>query len=202
MEHPKDLIQQSMKKKEVIERSESAFLTTFCFPIQTARRVYGGLWLSLANAEQNRDKIIPEISNLVSQAAIALERSILLDEAVESGVNVDCEATPEMLETIFFPNNAIHDGGVVIRGDRIAKAACIFPMTQRQDLSKSLGTRHRAAIGLSEETDALLVVVSEETGRISVAFGGRLEPVPRENLSRRLAALLSAPGGYPVRKSA
>jgi len=107
-------------------------------------------------------------------ALLALERSILLDEAVESGLVVDCEATPEMLETIFFPNNAIHDGGVVIRGDRIAKAACIFPMTQRQDLSKSLGTRHRAAIGLSEETDAVVVVVSEETGAISYAYKGNL----------------------------
>jgi diadenylate cyclase len=107
-------------------------------------------------------------------ALMALERSIQLDEAVESGVVVDCEATPEMLETIFFPNNAIHDGGVVIRGDRIAKAACIFPMTQQQDLSKSLGTRHRAAIGLSEETDAVVVAVSEETGAISYAYKGQL----------------------------
>ena len=73
---------------------------------------------------------------------------------------MDCEATPEMLETIFFPNNAIHDGGVIMRGDRIAYAACIFPLTQRQDLNKSLCTRHRAAIGLTEETDAVVVVVS------------------------------------------
>jgi len=107
-------------------------------------------------------------------ALLALEQSIQLEEAVESGVVVDCEATPEMLETIFFPNNAIHDGGVLIRGDRIARAACIFPLTQRQDLSKSLGTRHRAAIGLSEETDAVVVIVSEETGAISYAYRGHL----------------------------
>ena len=87
---------------------------------------------------------------------------------------VDCEATPEMLETIFFPNNAIHDGGVIIKGDRIAYAACIFPLTQRPGLDKSLGTRHRAAIGLSEETDAVVVVVSEETGMISHAYKGQL----------------------------
>jgi diadenylate cyclase len=79
-----------------------------------------------------------------------------------------------MLETIFFPNNAIHDGGVVIKGDRIAYAACIFPLTQRQDLHKSLGTRHRAAIGLVEETDAIVVVVSEETGAISYAYKRQL----------------------------
>ena len=107
---------------------------------------------------------------------------------------VDCEATPEMLETIFFPNNAIHDGGVIIGGDRIAYAACIFPLTQRQDLNKSLGTRHRAAIGLSEETDAVVVVVSEETGMISYALqrpvGARREP---EELRAFLTSVLVQP---------
>src|SRR5688500_17698146 len=100
-------------------------------------------------------------------AIIAIQQSIQLQEVVESGIVVDCEATPEMLETIFFPNNAIHDGGVIMIGDKIAFAACIFPLTQRQDLAKSLGTRHRAAIGLTEETDAVVVIVSEETGGIS-----------------------------------
>ncbi|MFM7101493.1 MAG: diadenylate cyclase CdaA [Verrucomicrobiota bacterium] len=107
-------------------------------------------------------------------ALLAIEQTMHLTEVVESGVDVDCAATPEMLETIFFPNNAIHDGGVLIRGDRILKAACIFPLTQRQDLHKSLGTRHRAAIGITEETDALVVVVSEETGQISYAHRGQL----------------------------
>jgi len=106
-------------------------------------------------------------------ALLAIEQSIQVHEAVESGVPVDCEATPEMLETIFFPNNAIHDGGVILKGDRITHAACIFPLTQRQDLNKSLGTRHRAAIGLSEETDAVVVVISEETGAISYAYKGQ-----------------------------
>ena len=114
------------------------------------------------------------LSDVRIGALIAIEQSIQLHEAVESGVKVDCEATPEMLETIFFPNNAIHDGGVIIQGDRIAEAACIFPLTQRQGLNKSLGTRHRAAIGLSEETDAVVVIVSEETGAISYAYKGQL----------------------------
>ncbi|HAV64535.1 MAG TPA: TIGR00159 family protein [Verrucomicrobiales bacterium] len=108
-------------------------------------------------------------------ALIALEQSISLSEAVESGVPVNCTATPEMLETIFFPNNAVHDGGVIIDEGRIIKAACIFPLTQRQDLQKSMGTRHRAALGLSEETDAVVVVVSEETGAISYAYKGVLK---------------------------
>jgi diadenylate cyclase len=107
-------------------------------------------------------------------ALIAIEQAIQLQEAVESGIKVDCEATPEMLEAIFFPNNAIHDGGVLIKEDRITHAACIFPLSQRQDLNKSLGTRHRAALGLSEETDAVVIVVSEETGAISYAYKSQL----------------------------
>jgi diadenylate cyclase len=133
-----------------------------------------------ATAHEQRESIeviiqtCERLSEVKIGALIAIEQSIQLHEAVESGVPVDCEATPEMLETIFFPNNAIHDGGVIIKGDRIAYAACIFPLTQRQDLNKSLGTRHRAAIGLTEETDAVVVAVSEETGMISHAYKGQL----------------------------
>jgi diadenylate cyclase len=114
------------------------------------------------------------LSELRIGGLMAIERSINLQETVESGLKVDCQATPEMLETIFFPNNAIHDGGVLLNGDRITFAACIFPLTRRQDLNPSLGTRHRAAIGLTEETDAVVVVVSEETGSIAYANKGQL----------------------------
>ncbi len=100
-----------------------------------------------------------------------------------------------MLETIFFPNNAIHDGGVIIKGDRIAYAACIFPLTQRQDLNASLGTRHRAAIGLTEETDAVVVAVSEETGSISHAYKGQfVRGVTAEQLRAFLTSVLVKPG--------
>jgi diadenylate cyclase len=132
-------------------------------------------------------------------ALVAMERSIHLQDAVESGIPVDCEATPEMLETIFFPNNAIHDGGVILKGDRIARAACIFPLTQRQDLNRSLGTRHRAALGLSEETDAVIVVVSEETGGISYAYKGELiRGVTLEELRAFLTSVMVPPAaGQP-----
>lgn len=127
-------------------------------------------------------------------ALIGIEQSIQLYEAVESGIVVDCEATPEMLETIFFPNNAIHDGGVILKGDRIAYAACIFPLTQRADLNKSLGTRHRAALGLSEETDAPVVVVSEESGAISYAYKGQLiRGVSVEELRSFLTSVIVKP---------
>ena len=135
------------------------------------------LFVSVSEQRESIEVIIQTVERLADVkigALIAIEQSIQLQEAVESGIRVDCDATPEMLETIFFPNNAIHDGGVIIKGDRIAYAACIFPLTQRQDLNKSLGTRHRAAIGLSEETDAVIVVVSEETGMISHAYKGQL----------------------------
>ena len=133
-----------------------------------------------ASASEQRESIeiiiqtCERLADVKIGALIAVEQSIQLQEAVESGIKVDCDATPEMLETIFFPNNAIHDGGVIIKGDRILQAACIFPLTQRTDLNKSLGTRHRAAIGLSEETDAVIVVVSEENGMISYAYKGQL----------------------------
>ena len=127
-------------------------------------------------------------------ALIAIEQSIQLQEATEAGIKVDCEVTPEMLETIFFPNNAIHDGGVIVKGDRIAYAACIFPLTQRSDLNKTLGTRHRAAIGLSEETDAVIVVVSEETGMMSHAYKGQLvRGVTLEELRAFLTLIILRP---------
>ena len=132
------------------------------------------------NAQQQRESIedIVQTADRLSPvrigALIALERNQPLSEVVEGGVPINAELTPEMLETIFFPNNAVHDGGVVVRDNRILKAACIFPLTSRTDLSKSLGTRHRAALGLSEETDAIVVVVSEETGAISYARRGQL----------------------------
>ncbi len=135
------------------------------------------IFYSAHEQRENIEVIVQTVERLADVrigALIALEQSIQLHEATESGIEVDCVATPEMLETIFFPNNAIHDGGIIIKGDRIAYAACIFPLTRRQDLNKSLGTRHRAAIGLSEETDAVIVVVSEETGMISYAHKGEL----------------------------
>jgi len=153
-----------------------------------------------ASASEQRESIeviiqtCERLAEVKIGALIAVEQSIQLQEAVESGIPIDCDATPEMLETIFFPNNAIHDGGVILKGDRIAYAACIFPLTQRSDLNKSLGTRHRAAIGLSEETDAVVVVVSEETGLISHAYKGQLvRGVSLEELRAFLTSVLVRP---------
>jgi len=150
-----------------------------------------------ASASEQRESIeviiqtCERLAEVKIGALIAVEQTIQLQEVVESSVPIDCDATPEMLETIFFPNNAIHDGGVILKGDRIALAACIFQLTQRSDLNKSLGTRHRAAIGLSEETDAVIVVVSEETGMISHAYKGQLvRNVTLEELRAFLTSVL------------
>jgi diadenylate cyclase len=155
------------------------------------------LFASTSEQRESIEVIIQTVERLAEVkigALIAIEQSIQLQEAVESGIKVDCDATPEMLETIFFPNNAVHDGGVIIKGDRIAYAACIFALTQRADLNKSLGTRHRAAIGLSEETDAVIIVVSEENGMISHAYKGQLvRGVTLEELRAFLTSILLRP---------
>jgi diadenylate cyclase len=105
---------------------------------------------------------------------MAVEREIGFRGVADTGVRIEAKATPELLTTIFFPNTPLHDGGVVLRGDQIVAAACVFPLTQRQGLSASTGMRHRAAMGLTEDSDAVVVVVSEETGEISVAHRGHL----------------------------
>ncbi|EEF62917.1 diadenylate cyclase CdaA [Pedosphaera parvula] len=180
----------------------SAFAILVIFQPELRRMLseLGNLRLFYTAREQreNIEVIIQTVERLAEVkigALIALEQAIQLQEVVESGLVVDCEATPEMLETIFFPNNAIHDGGVIIKGDRITYAACIFPLTQRQDLNKTLGTRHRAAIGLTEETDAIVVVVSEETGLTSYAYKGQLvRGVTQEELRAFLTSVFVKSG--------
>ena len=107
-------------------------------------------------------------------AIIAIERQSSLKPYIESGIQVDSKVLSELLHTIFMPNTPLHDGGVVVQGGRIVSAACLFPLTQDPTISKTMGTRHRAAIGLTEETDAVVIVVSEETGSVSVASNGKL----------------------------
>jgi diadenylate cyclase len=107
-------------------------------------------------------------------ALVAIEREVHLDEFVEQGTPLDAELTRDLLISIFLPYSPLHDGAVVVRRDRIATAGCILPLAMRATLSSALGTRHRAAVGVTEETDALVVVVSEETGKISLVAGGEI----------------------------
>jgi len=108
-------------------------------------------------------------------ALIVLERETGLDDYIETGTQIDALISHEMFLNIFIPNTPLHDGAVIIRANRIKAAGCLLPLTEARNLSKELGTRHRAAIGLSEQTDALVLVVSEETGTISLARGGVLQ---------------------------
>jgi len=108
-------------------------------------------------------------------ALIVIERNTPLDNIVEGCVNIDAQVTVELLVTIFYPMTPLHDGAVVIRGDRVIYASCVLPLSRHVELPKKYGTRHRAAIGITEESDAIAIVVSEETGEISVAKDGNLE---------------------------
>ncbi len=114
---------------------------------------------------------------------IALEREVGLRLYIESGVRLDSKVSGELIATIFMPNTPLHDGGIIIEGGRIVAAGCLFPLSQEPHISKTLGTRHRAAIGLTEETDAVVIVISEETGMVSIAMGGKLtRDLDRESL--------------------
>lgn len=131
-------------------------------------------------------------------ALIAIEREIGLSATVEQGVRLDARLTPELLNTIFWPGSALHDLGVVVHGGRIAAASCPFPLADADGLDRSIGSRHRAALGLSLDSDAVVVVVSEETGSISIAERGKLyRHIPSDamlsTLKRHLASIRSAP---------
>ena len=120
-------------------------------------------------------------------ALIVVEQAIRLNEYESTGIRMDCMVSMQVLMNIFEHNTPLHDGAIIIRGDRIVSATCYLPLSDNMGLSKDLGTRHRAAVGMSEVSDALIVVVSEETGAISVAQGGMLERgVTRERLRERL----------------
>ena len=122
-------------------------------------------------------EIITCLTNLSRRrvgALIVFERKTGLQDVIETGISIDSQISSALLENIFEPNTPLHDGAVVIRGSRVMAAACILTLTEGQGISHELGTRHRAAIGVSETTDAVVLIVSEETGIISMAKGGRL----------------------------
>ncbi len=123
------------------------------------------------------ENIVGAVQNLSSSrtgALIVIERKTGLNDVVETGVRLDARLTRELLENIFVPNTPLHDGAVIVRESRIVAAGCFLPLTENPNLSKQLGTRHRAALGISEASDALAIIVSEETGIVSIASDGKL----------------------------
>jgi len=138
------------------------------------------------------EHVVTAVSSLAERkigALIAIERDIGLRAYREKGVQLDSSVDPQLLASIFYPQAPLHDGGVIIAGNRIAAASCVFPLSE-QDMSRGLGTRHRAAKGLSDESDAIIVVVSEETGTISLAYKGKLSRGLDDERLRRLMSTL------------
>lgn len=173
-----------------------AFIVIFQPEIRRALAELGKqhVFASTARERSLVDNIVQAVLLLAERkigALIAVEREISTRAVLETGTRIDSLVTPELLASIFFPHTPLHDGGVIVQRDRLVAAGCLFPLSQRQELSKTLGTRHRAAIGLTEEADAIVVVVSEETGTISVAYKGRLtQGLDEARLRRLLAAVL------------
>ncbi len=134
-----------------------------------------------------------DLANRQLGALIALERDVPLTSWMENGVEIDGLLSSELVVSIFHPRTPLHDGGLILRSDRVLAAACIFPVTDRTDIDRNLGLRHRAALGLTEETDAIVIVVSEETGTVSLCHRGELERgFEPATLRTRLGELLSA----------
>jgi diadenylate cyclase len=146
-------------------------------------------------ADETIEEIVVAATMLSAQkvgAIVALEREIGLRNYIESGIPLDATLTYDLLVTIFHPGSALHDGAVIIQEGRVAAAACFLPLTVNPRVSRELGTRHRAAIGLTEEGDAVAVIVSEETGLISLAIDGRIDRgLSPDDLRARLRSLVT-----------
>lgn len=162
---------------------------------------------------RGRDDMVTLIANATFRMArsrtgalMVIERGVGLSNYAERGTAIDARFSPELLDTIFFDGSPLHDGAIIIRGSRIVAAGCLFPLTENPTLSKRLGTRHRAGIGITEESDAVSIVVSEETGRVSIAARGELEQdLDREAFEKRLRDALSdivAPENEPAAEEA
>ena len=150
--------------------------------------------LAASVSKEPLDDIISAATAMAAErrgALIVFERHVGLRNYVDQGIPLDARITYDLLFSIFHPETPLHDGSVIIQGDRVAAASCFLPLTTNPRLSRDLGSRHRAAIGISEETDAVALVVSEETGGISLAVGGKvMRRLDAATLHRRLTDLL------------
>ena len=188
--------------------SKSIYLLFMALPIvfqpelrRALERIGQGKFLCSAvylNAEE-ADTLVNEIDKVVFNmsakkigALIVLEREIGINEIIDTGIRVDGLVTAPFMMNVFIPNTPLHDGAAVIRGNRMIAAGCLLPLTENRSLSTELGTRHRAALGLSEQCDAVVVIVSEETGIVSIAENGHItRRLNSEQLKNRLRPLLT-----------
>lgn len=173
--------------RKVIEQLGQKKIMASIIPFDTGKEV----------KERFTDKTVNELikacydmAEVKTGALIVIEQEIRLDEYIRTGINVDAILTSQLLINIFEHNTPLHDGAIIIRGDRITSATCYLPLSDNMRISKDLGTRHRAALGMSEVCDALVIAVSEETGLVSVAMGGQLDRgITREELRKRLSQI-------------
>jgi len=182
----------------------AAFLTALVVFQPELRRGLARLsearWLRrfLENPDTVVEPVVAAVAHLSKNkigALIAIEHEVGLGRVIESGVRLDAQLSSDLLNTIFWPGSALHDMGVVIREQRVVAAACQFPLSEHHEVDRSLGSRHRAALGMSAESDATVIVVSEETGLVSLAKGGQLDRgLEPEALRARLTALLHGGG--------
>lgn len=134
-------------------------------------------------------KIVIATMELAKQkigALIVIERDIKIKDIIDKGIEIDAEVSPQLLVNIFVPNTPLHDGAVIISNNKIAAAACVLPLADDKNIAKELGTRHRAAVGVSRESDSIVIVVSEETGKVSVAKDGTLIADVREDVLKKI----------------
>lgn len=173
--------------RKVIEQLGQKKIMASIIPFDTGKEV----------KERFTDKTVNELikacydmAEVKTGALIVIEQEIRLDEYIRTGINVDAILTSQLLINIFEHNTPLHDGAVIIRGNRIVSATCYLPLTDSMDIGKELGTRHRAAVGISEVSDSLTIIVSEETGAVSLAKDGKLyKHLQKEELVEKLQQL-------------
>ncbi len=190
--------------KQIVPLGPVAIVILFYPELRHALEEFGPrFWsrgLSLINREDVTEMIeavVPAVMRLSAKrvgALIVFERQTGLDEIIATGTPINATVTEELLDTIFYKGTALHDGAVVIRNGQIAAAGCILPLTDRPKVDSTVHTRHKAALGMSENSDAVVVIVSEETGTVSIAVNGKLiRPLPEEKLREHLHRLLQSP---------
>lgn len=172
--------------RRALEKLGERKLLTSVMPFETNRE-------RVRFSEETMDSMIDAVYSMgavKTGALIVVEQAIRLTEYESTGIRLDCVVSRQMLINIFEHNTPLHDGAIIVRGDRIVSATCYLPLSDNMGLSKELGTRHRAAVGMSEVSDALVIVVSEETGAVSVATGGQLyRNIGREELREKLLSV-------------
>lgn len=155
-----------------------------------SHHIFSGPASKSASLEELTEAVF-ELAHKQFGSLIAIERETSLEHFCESGSILDAKLSQQLLMTIFHPKTALHDGGVILRDETIRAAACIFPVSQKEDLDRNLGLRHRAGLGLTEESDAIAIVVSEETGHVSICYEGKItRDLDQANFKKRLNQIL------------